>query len=170
MGLARALGGGLGSKDVALEKVRTIFRQSHGGTGHLHSVKVLILIRRQGRIQVGHQRGDCYLITYGIGGPKQVPNGFVYEVGAGASDNQSTTLHPDLESISTYRPAAVLKSTPPWWRISRASSSLSPLRMWDILTRFGRCASSSECDGKRLEIGLRWGLGRSMSSRAWSLL
>ena len=88
-GLAGALGRGLGTKDVPLKNVRAVFRQSHGGTSDLHRVKILILIRRQGRIQVGHQRGDSYLITKGIGGSEEVTNGFVYEVGAGTNDNQS---------------------------------------------------------------------------------
>jgi hypothetical protein len=112
-GLAGALGRGLGTKDVPLKNVRAVFRQGHGGAGDLHSVKILVLIGRQGRIQVGHQRGDSYLITNGIGGSKQVTNGFVYKVGASTDDNQYLVLQPELESIGTHRPAAVLKSTAP---------------------------------------------------------
>lgn len=113
-GLAGALGRGVGSKDVALENVRAVLRQSHRSTGYLHSVKVLVLIGRQGRIQVGHQRGNGYLITNGIGGSKEVTNGFVNEVSAGTDDNQSLGLQPELESIVTHRPADDLKSTAPW--------------------------------------------------------
>ena len=68
--LARALGRSVGPEDVTLEHVRADFRQGPGGTGHLNSVKILILVRGQGRIKVGHQRGDSYLITSGIGGSK----------------------------------------------------------------------------------------------------
>ena len=93
--LARALGGSLGSEDVALKHIRADFRQGYGGSGHLYSVKILILVRRQCRIQVGHQRGNSYLITGGIGGLKQVTNGFVYKVSADTSDNQSLVLQPE---------------------------------------------------------------------------
>ena len=48
--LAGALGRGLGSKDVALEGVGAVFRQSPGSTSDLHSVKILVLIGRQSRI------------------------------------------------------------------------------------------------------------------------
>jgi len=80
--LARALGRSLGPKDITLKRVRADLRQGHGGTGHLHGVEILILVGRQGRIQVGHQRGNSYLITSGIGGSEKVTDGFVYEVGA----------------------------------------------------------------------------------------
>lgn len=36
----------MGSEDVALKNIRTDFRQGHGGTGHLHGVEILVLIRR----------------------------------------------------------------------------------------------------------------------------
>lgn len=87
--LAGALGRGLGSKDVPLKNVRAVFRQGHGGAGDLHRVKILVLIGRQGRIQVGHQRGNGYLIANGIGGSEEVTNGFVYEVSAESNDYQS---------------------------------------------------------------------------------
>jgi hypothetical protein len=93
--LARALGRSLGSKDVALKHVRADFRQGHGGSGYLHSVEILVLVGRQGRIQVGHQRGNGYLITGGIGGLKQVTNGFVDKVSADTGDNQSLVLQPE---------------------------------------------------------------------------
>jgi hypothetical protein len=153
--LARTLGRGLGSKDVALKNVvRVVSSHSHGGASNFQGVKILVLIGRQGRIHVDHQRGDGYLITDGIGGSKQVTNGFVYEVSAGTRDYQSRVLHQKLESIYTHRPVGVSKSTPYLWRLSRVSSSLSPSRRCDILNRFLRCASSSECDGKGLEMGL----------------
>ena len=90
--LARTLGRSLGPQDVPLKNIRAEFRQGHGGTGHLDGVKILILVGRQGRIQVGHQRGNGYLITRRIGGSEQVTNGFVYEVGAVTGDNQSLIL------------------------------------------------------------------------------
>lgn len=93
--LARALGRSLGSQDIALKHVRAEFGQGDGGTGHLDSVEILILVGRQGRVQVGHQRGNSYLITSGIGGSEQVTNRFVDEVGANtADDNQSLVLKP----------------------------------------------------------------------------
>ena len=93
--LARALGRRLGSKDIALKHIRTNFRQGHGGSGHLYSVEILKFVGRQCRIQVGHQRGNGYLITGGIGGLKQVTNGFVYKVSADTGDNQSLVLQPE---------------------------------------------------------------------------
>ena len=89
------MGRRLGTKDVTLKRVRTGFGQGHGSAGHLHGVEILILVRRQGRIQIGHQRGDSYLITSGIGGAEQVTNGFVDEVSADTSDNQSLVLQPE---------------------------------------------------------------------------
>jgi len=77
----------MGSKDITLKHVRADFGQGHGGTGHLHSVEILILVRRQGRIQIGHQRGNSYLITKGIGGSEKVTDGFVYEVSADIGDD-----------------------------------------------------------------------------------
>lgn len=85
--LARALGR-MGSKDVSFKYVRAGFGQGYGGTSHLHSVKVLVLIGRQGRIQIGHQRGNSYLIAEGIGGSKQVTNGFMDEVSATSGSPQ----------------------------------------------------------------------------------
>ena len=111
--LARALGRGVGSEDVTLENVRAVFGQGHCGTGYLHSVKILVLIGRQGRVHVGHQRGNGHLITDGIGGSKQVADGLVYEVGAGTDDNQSPVLQTKLVGISAYRPVGVFKSTAP---------------------------------------------------------
>ena len=94
LGLARALGRNLGSKDVTLKRVRTDFGQGHCGPSHLHRVEILILVGGQCRIQVGHQRGDGYLIAGGIGGSKEVTNGFVYKVSADTGDNQSFVLQP----------------------------------------------------------------------------
>ena len=154
--LARALGRRPWSKDIALKHIRTNFGQGHGGSGHLYGVEILKFVGRQRRIQVGHQRGNGYLITGGIRRLKQVTNGFVYKVSADTGDNQSQcSAAGTMQWIFTYRPAPVFNSTTPWWRLSRASSSLSPPRTCDIFTRFVRCASSSECDGKRLEMGLR---------------
>lgn len=85
--LARALGR-MGSKDVSFKYVRAGFRQGYGGTSYLNSVKVLVLIGRQGRIEIGHQRGNGYLIAEGIGGSKQVTNGFMDEVSATSGSPQ----------------------------------------------------------------------------------
>ena len=93
--LARALGRTVGSQDVALERVRPNFRQGYGGAGDLDRVEILILVRRQGRVQVGHQRGNGYLVTNRIGGLEQVADGFVDEVGADTGDNQSPVLEPE---------------------------------------------------------------------------
>lgn len=99
--LARALGRSLGSEDVALKRIRTDFRQGHGGSGHLDSVEILILVGRQCRIEVGHQSGNGYLITSGVGGLKQVTNGFVYKASADTDDDQSLVLQPERWSGSS---------------------------------------------------------------------
>ena len=104
LSLARALGRSLGSKDVAFKHVRADFRQGHGSSGHLYGVEIFILVRRQCRIQVGHQRGDSYLITSGVGGLKQVANGFVYKVSADTGDNQSLVCNRD-DGMDCHLPA-----------------------------------------------------------------
>ena len=91
--LARAVGR-LGSKNITFEHIRADFRQGHGGTGHLHSVEIFVFVGRQCRIQIGHQRGDGYLITGGVGSLKQVTNGIVNKVSADTGDNQSLVLQP----------------------------------------------------------------------------
>ena len=50
-------------------------RRKHGASD-LHHVKILILIGRQGRIQVRHQRDNSYFIANRIGGLEEVTNGF----------------------------------------------------------------------------------------------
>lgn len=84
----------MGSKNITLEHIRADFRQGHGGSGHLHSVEIFVFVGRQCRIEVGHQRGDGYLITGGVGSLKEVTNGFVYKVSADTGDNQSVVLQP----------------------------------------------------------------------------
>ena len=90
----------MGSQNVALERVRAGFRQGYGGTGDLDGVEILVLIRRQGRVQVRHQRRDGYLVTSGIGGLKQVADGFVDEGGADTGDNQSLSWSQDDVRVS----------------------------------------------------------------------
>ena len=94
--LARALGRTMGPQDVALEHIRAGFRQGYGGTSDLDGIEILVLVGRQGRVQVRHQRRDGYLVASGIGGLEQVANGFVDEGGADTGDNQSPVLRPEL--------------------------------------------------------------------------
>ena len=95
LSLARAVGGRLGPEDVALKHVGADFRQGDGGTGDLDGVEILILVGRQGGVEVCHQRGDGYLVATGIGGLEQVTNGFMNEVSADTNDNQSLVLQPE---------------------------------------------------------------------------
>ena len=87
--LARTLGRAVRSQDVALEHVRAGFRQGYGGAGDLDGVEILILVRRQGRVQICHQRRDGDLFTNRVGGLEQVAHGFVDEIGAVTGNNQS---------------------------------------------------------------------------------
>lgn len=84
----------MGSKNIALKHIRADFREGYGGSGHLHRVEIFVFVGGQCRIQVGHQRGDGYLITSGVGGLKEVTNGLVYKVSADTGDNQSLVLQP----------------------------------------------------------------------------